>query len=464
MQIHKSCFVAFSFLALGFGLLVYLQSCRKAELWEESTEEWFSGGQQTVFDHGSGAFSSAFPIISQRNSFVHEVGDLAFEQTFVSNGIINPGLGPLYNSVSCTSCHIADGRGTPVGPGPNIISLLFRISIPGNNIHGGPLEVPGFGNQLQQNAISGIDAEASMSISYTESEIILSDGSTVSLRTPVYTIENAYANWPANAMISPRIAPPVFGLGLLEAISEQDILVHADEYDIDLNGISGKPNYVWDVLSQQHALGRFGWKCGAPSLLQQTAGAYNEDMGITNFIFPKESSHSQIQQEGDLVQETELSDSLLHAVSHYVATLAVPARRDLDAPIVQRGKEVFMSSGCADCHQPSFRTEVNVAFPEVSNQLIFPYSDMLLHDMGEGLSDGRTDFLATGNEWRTAPLWGIGLTDVVNGHNNFLHDGRARSLLEAVLWHGGEAENSKNKVIQLTTADREALIAFLESL
>ena len=186
-------------------------------------------------------------------------------------------------------------------------------------------------------------------------------------------------------------------------------------------------------------------------------------MGITNFVFPDESSKGQLQDDG-LEDEYEVSDSVLQAVAFYIRTLAVPARRNADDALVLAGKTIFMQAKCGACHTPRARTKINVAFPEISNQVIFPYSDMLLHDMGADLADNRPDFDANGQEWRTSPLWGIGLTRVVNGHQNFLHDGRARTLLEAILWHDGEAGQSKEFVRTLSRSDRDVLIKFLESL
>ncbi len=448
---------------LSLTLLIF--ACQKPDNWEEQSnnDEWYSGGKQTVFIQGAGAYSSAFPFLSARNSMVHEIGDKAFEQTFVSGGLINPGLGPLYNSVSCTSCHIGDGRGTPIGPGPNIVSLLFKMSLAGQNPHGGPLDVPGFGTQLQHNAIFGTQPEAQINISYSTISGEFGDGSSYYLQQPNYSINNSYLPIPSGVMFSPRIAPPVFGLGLLEAVSDQTILEYEDEWDSNNDGISGKPNYGWDIKSQKKKLGRFGWKAAATSVLQQTAGAYNEDMGITNFLFPFENSEGTALN-NDPIADPELSDSLLYAVAHYVSTLAVPARRNVDQPLIKRGKKIFFDIQCENCHRSEMRTATNVGFAEVSNQRIFPYSDMLLHDMGEGLADHRPDFDANGYEWRTPPLWGIGLSKTVNGHENFLHDGRARSLEEAIIWHGGEAENSKNQYLQLNANDRAALLAFLKSL
>ncbi|MBX7052064.1 MAG: c-type cytochrome [Flavobacteriales bacterium] len=445
-------------------LLLFIISCKKPETWDaEAYNEWYSGGQQTIWDQSAGAFSSMFPVISNRNALIHEVGDKAFEATFVSSGNLNPGLGPLFNSVACTSCHINDGRGTPIGPGTQMVSLLFRMSIPGEDPHGGPLGVPGFGGQLQQNAIFGAQPEAEVEINYSEQSASYADGTNYSLRVPNYSVVNAYAPLPGDVMFSPRIAPPVFGLGLLEAVNENTILEYEDESDADGDGISGKANYVWDVLASKNKIGRFGWKCGQPTVLQQSAGAYNEDMGITSFLFPIESTHGQTQHI-DAVPEPEISDSLLYAVADYVRTLAVPARRNADDPQVKYGKQLFHDANCSSCHRPMMQTGVDVSFQEVSAQYIFPYTDLLLHDMGPDLADFRPDHRANGYEWRTPPLWGIGLTDIVNGHANFLHDGRARNLEEAILWHGGEAQQSKEIFRNMSAADRDALITFLKSL
>jgi len=451
--------------AITFGIMVSVYACIEPEpIAESAFNEWLSGGTQTVFDAGSGAFSTIFPSLTEAREEVHEVGDIAFEQTFVSApALINPGLGPIFNNVSCTSCHISDGRGKPPVDGQQISQLLIRLSIPGADAHGGPNPVPGFGAQLQQRAIFGADPEALVEISYSEQEFEFADGEKYQLRYPTYTLQNPYTTLPGDVMISPRIAPPVFGLGLLEAITESDILKNSDEQDANGDGISGKPNFVWNIVEGRKTLGRFGWKANNPSLLQQSSGAYSEDMGITSFIFPTESSFNQPQYE-NIFAEYEVSDSLLHAVAFYIRTLGVPARRNADNAEVLVGKQLFIAAKCATCHIPRTQTKTDVAFSEISNQVIFPYTDLLLHDMGPDLADNRPDFDANGKEWRTSPLWGIGLTKVVNGHQNFLHDGRARSLMEAILWHGGEAEQSKEYVKNLSKKDREVLIKFLESL
>lgn len=454
-------------IAFFVGMLMGIYSCVEPDLTSTSfINEWLSGGSQTVFNSQGSAFGTPFPKLSRTSAEVHAIGDGAFSATFVSAPApIRPGLGPVFNNVSCSSCHISDGRGKPPGSGEALSSMLIRISVPGTDEHGGPNPVPGFGGQLQQRAIFGAQPEATVDIQYSEQVFYFADGESYSLRSPTYTLLNPYAPLPSNVMMSPRVAPPVHGLGLLEAIAENDIVANADESDVNGDGISGKANYAWNVELGKMTLGRFGWKAANPSILQQTAGAYNEDMGITSHIFPNESCKSQPQYDANNYgYDYEVSDSLLYCVTFYIKTLAVPARRKADDTIVLQGKQIFIEAKCSACHTPMFHTKYDASFPEISNQVIFPYSDMLVHDMGPELADNRPDYSANGAEWRTPPLWGIGLTQTVNGHNFFLHDGRARTLMEAVMWHGGEAEASKNYVRNLDKPKRDALIKFLQSL
>lgn len=456
--------IKFSIVVMAL-MLILLNACRKYDpAFRDASEEWFSGGSQTFFDETITGFDHMFNGLTEAQEHVHEVGDRAFDQTFVTAPApLNSGLGPLYNNVSCVSCHVNDGRGKPPVNGEPLSSMLFRLSLPGTNPHGGPNPVPGFGGQLQPRAIAGKQGEADVIITYTTINGTYADGTPYALRQPVYSLSNAYASLPSGVMLSPRVAPPVFGLGLLEAIDEKDILQYADPSDEDGDGISGKANHVWEVMSQSFKLGRFGWKAGQPSLIQQSAGAYNEDMGVTNFIFPVENSFDQPQYD-QLNDDHELSDSLLHAVAFYMQTLGVPARRDADLPEVQAGKRLFNQIQCASCHIARHVTSSNMAFSQRSNQTIFPYTDMLLHDMGAGLADNRPEALADGYEWRTPALWGIGLTRKINGHDYFLHDGRARNITEAILWHGGEAEASKEKFRNLSATERQLVLKFIESL
>ncbi len=451
-------------------LCTLIAACDSSDLTDpakmEVSDKKFSGGETTVFDATSHAFSTPAPNLSADGLAKHLEGDVEFEAVFVTvPAEVNPGLGPVYNNISCINCHARDGRGRAPTSGEKLTSMLFRVSLPNPNGDGtqGPVPVPGFGTQLNNRAIFGVPPEGTVTINYTEGEFMTSDGVKVHLRTPSYKIENAYQPLPDDVEISPRVAPVVFGLGLLEAVPEATILALADEDDQDGDGISGKPNYVWDVQKNGLSLGRFGWKANQPTLIQQVASAYHDDMGITTSLLPRESSDGQPQYDGR-GDDPELSDEILDVVTFYVQTLAVPARRGLDDPIVQHGEELFESAGCSGCHIPTLETGTLSDVPEVSNQTIHPYTDLLLHDMGPGLADNRPDFLASGSEWRTPPLWGIGLVKVVNGHTNFLHDGRARGLLEAVLWHGGEAEQSRDAVQGMSASDRNALIAFLESL
>ena len=431
-----------------------------------STSE-LSGGETTVFDASSHAFSIPAPNLSTAALAKHLEGDVEFEAVFVTApAVVNPGLGPIYNNVSCINCHSRDGRGRPPGIDEGLVSLLFRLSLPKaeDSVAGKPpTPVPGFGTQLNNRAIVEANPEGKVKIEYIEQTLTTADGTRVHLRHPNYTLTETYQPLPENVEVSPRVAPAVFGLGLLEAIPENAILAYADEADIDGNGISGKPNYVWDVVAQRYTLGRFGWKANQPTLLQQVAAAYNDDMGITTSLFSVENSAGQSQLTEHSVTP-EVSDEILEVVTFYVQTLAVPARRDIDDPQVKQGEQLFAEAQCANCHVPTLRTSVLAGVPSVSNQTIHPYTDLLLHDMGPDLADNRPDFHASGREWRTPPLWGIGLVQRVNGHTNFLHDGRARDLMEAILWHGGEAEASRQTVKQMSKAERDALITFLESL
>ena len=434
---------------------------------DDSAHTPFSGGATTVFDVSADAFSHASPNLSAEELKLHEEGDEQFEVAFVS-GVskkkgIPGGLGPVFDNVSCEGCHEGDGRGRPPLPGEIFESFLFRISIPGKDATtGGTINVPMFGGQLQLRASPGSKAEAAASITYTEVAGQFADGTPYALRVPRYEFYDTYAPLSQKLLFSPRSAPFNFGLGLLEAIPESQILANEDPTDADGNDISGRANRVWDVAANQTALGRFGWKAGAPNLIQQTAGAYNGDMGVTSSMFSAESC------EGDRLEcaphVAEVSDETVVAVARYMQTLAVPARRNVDDAEATKGEAIFYQVGCAGCHRPTFTTERLAGVPSVWDQTIHPYTDLLLHDMGAGLADDRPDFQASGREWRTPPLWGIGLVQTVSGHSNFLHDGRARSLMEAVLWHGGEAKKARDAVVALPASARAALVKFLESL
>jgi CxxC motif-containing protein (DUF1111 family) len=431
------------------------------------------------------------------NAFSHASANMGFERELdfkVGNGLfrklwvsapastrVSDGLGPLYNARSCQSCHLKDGRAhPPARPDDPGVGMFLRLSVPAEPgdlppevaaIEGylATLPDPVYGGQLQTLGIPGQAAEGRMEIAYADEPVTLGDGMAVTLRRPRYAAaELAYGPASPGLMVSPRVAPQMIGLGLLEAVPEADILARADPDDADGDGISGRPNIVWSGEQRRPMLGRFGWKAGQPSIREQAAAAFAGDIGISTPIHPDGWGECSARQAACRAAPAggapEADDTVLDLVTFYSRNLAVPARRGLDDAQVLRGKRLFYESGCAACHAPKFVTARLPDQPEQSFQLIWPYSDLLLHDMGEGLADGRPEARATGREWRTAPLWGIGLTETVTGRASFLHDGRARTLLGAVLWHGGEAQASRDRVVAMPEVDRAALVRFLESL
>ncbi len=438
--------------------------CRKpGDYAETNYDPRLSGGTYTVFDETSGAFGHELALLNAHDGRIHKLGDNGIGQTFVTAPApINSGLGPIFSNVSCISCHHNDGKGNPTSGLVNS-SLLLRLSLPGSNANGGPLPLPGFGLQLQDVGTFNVLPEAKLSISYTTKKITLADGTIISLRSPAYTLSNPYIPLPAGYLSSARMAPPFFGLGFIENIAEQTILSFADENDANGDGISGRPNYVYDPMTKTRMIGRFGMKANTATIATQVASAYSQDMGITTSIFPTESCFGQLQYDGK-PDDPELPDSILNAAIFYIKTLAVPARRNVTDAVNLQGEQIFKQIACSNCHIPTMNTGVDVTLPAISNQRIHPYTDLLLHDMGAGLADGRPDFLATGTEWKTPALWGIGLFQKTSGTAFYLHDGRARSIEEAILWHDGEAAAAKNKFIQLSGTDRTALVKFIKSL
>lgn len=428
---------------------------------EEEVDKALSGGSTTVFDQTRDAFSHATSL-SGTDATNFATGKFFFNTPWVeapSSTEGFDGLGPYFNARSCVACHERDGRGRPPEAGEPFLGLLMRLSIPGTDDHGAPLPDPNYGGQFQGFSISGVTSEGDASVTYTEESGTFADNESYSLAVPHYSFDNlGYGPLSSSVMTSPRVAPPMIGMGLLENVDELEILEFADENDDDQDGISGKPNYVWDAINETTALGRFGWKANQPSVRQQVAGAFLGDLGITSPLFSDQSiAEGQEAETADVIHGSnpEIPQSRLDKVVFYSQQLAVPARRDLTDPEVMRGEVLFDQLGCVSCHRPEMTSD---------GETIRPYTDLLLHDMGEGLADGRPDFDADGQEWRTPPLWGIGLVETVNGHTRFLHDGRARNLEEAVLWHGGEGEASKEAYTQLAKSDRDALIRFLESL
>ncbi len=451
----------------------------------ETYEAMESGATTSIAPVTVNAFSQPSANLGLEREQNFHLGNALFRQLWVSSPSSTQaadGLGPLFNARSCQSCHIKDGRGHPPEDG-NASSMVLRLARPAataqeqdtlRNFQAINFPDPTYGIQLQDLAVPGLAAEGKVNVTYTEETATLLDGETVSLRKPHYSATDlAYGPLDPATTLSPRVAPLMLGLGLIEAIPEADILAHADPDDRDGDGIRGRAAVVRDHRTGKLALGRFGWKAQNASVRDQAADALDTDIGISNPDRPNAQGDCTAREPAclampDGVQKrlgnTEASDTVLDLITFYSENLAVPARRKASFPDVLHGKQMFYQSGCTACHTPKFVTSDKAMNPAQQFQLIWPYSDFLLHDMGEGLSDGQQVGMASGRDWKTPPLWGIGLTQTVSGHTFFLHDGRARNLTEAILWHGGEAEKARNAFASLSKDDRQALITFLESL
>lgn len=422
-----------------------------------------AGGITSSLDSSNQAYFKPFANITATDLTTFTAGATLFNTSFVAGpAASSSGLGPIFNNISCVSCHVNNGSGQPPISTTAFNSMVFRLSVPGTDAHGGPLAAPGFGLQLEDQAIAGVQAEGTMQILYTEKPGSFPDGENYSLRSPRNSIVNPYIPLPAGLLISARIAPSNIGLGLLQAVSQQTIINLSQTEAANANGIHGKPNMVWDASLQATVLGRFGWKANEPSILQQAADALNGDIGITSSYFPVESSFGQSQ--APATHASEISDASLNALAAFVSTLAPPVRRNSTNAQVIRGSVLFAQAQCSSCHVVRLQTGTLAGVSEASNLTIRPYTDLLLHNMGAGLVDNRPDFAAKGGDWRTAPLWGIGLRQLVSGHAFYLHDGRARNLTEAILWHGGEAAVSVTAYTAMVKTDRTAMLAFLNSL
>jgi len=414
-----------------------------------------AGGSTTFVNRSSHGFGQPAPGLNAKELALHTKGDATFDAVFVTAPApINPGLGPQFNSNSCSGCHLKNGRGMP-----QLGQALIRTSLPA----GAGLPVvetegvvpdPVLGTQLQDSAVYGEQPEARVAIDWAETTGRYLDGEAFELRSPQITITAIDADHPISTdlLTSMRIPPPVFGVGLLAAIPEETLIAIADPADQNKDGISGRINRVWDFETQQaDQVGRFGHKANSATLISQTATAYAHDMGIANPLLPNS--------DGSL----EIDAETVEASAFYTQTLAIPARTQTDDATVQRGEKLFTEANCAACHLSTLKTGPS-SVNTLANQAIAPYTDLLLHDMGAGLADGRPDFAANGQEWRTAPLWGLGLTQTVLPYSGYLHDGRARTIEEAILWHGGEAENTKQAFMSMATDDRQAMLKFLNSL
>ncbi len=452
---------------------------------EKENPKSLTGGDNTHFHASSGeSFAQEIPNMGWGQSAAFDRGDGFFERAlqdalppgYSSN---NDGLGPHYSATFCEACHAADGRGKPPeNEYEPIMEGFVRVSIPGKGPHGASLSPPGYGHQLSDKSSVGVKPEAHVRVKWVEAETgIMEGGEAYSLRKPEFLINNlAYGPLPDDTMYEMRIGPQVFGLGLLEAITEEDMLAWSDPDDKDGDGISGRVNTVWDLERGGNAIGRFGWKANSFDVRQQSAEAAYFDLGMNNPLFfyrydDQRKDHKSRQncepEQLDCLQavqsdDFEMTPAQLTDVTSYLQTLGVVYRRDVDDPEALKGEALFAEAGCIACHKTNITTgETEIS--RLENQLIHPYTDLLLHDMGEGLI-GRPDFDASRTEWRTQPLWGIGRIEMVNGHTNFLHDGRARNIQEAILWHGGEAEKAKQTYKQYAETERAAILKFLNTL
>ncbi len=468
-------------------LAILVSSCSQEEDYEECSSvekayyEYQKGeelpiGKFSTTTYNYQAFGMLIPYMERDQRVDFGLGDRLFMRTFSESS----GLGPRFNARACANCHFRDGRGRPLEISTDVEDtngalskgFLMRLSVAGQDSHGGPKGVDGYGGQLQDRGLDAIGGkgEAKIRVTYEMIKGTYPDGTPYELRKPTYEFYDEQFGSLAGVMTSPRVGTQTIGFGFVDALTEQQLLANADENDADKDGISGKANYVWNVRANKLTIGKFGWKANAPTLEQQIAGALSGDMGMSTSIFPKQNCPSEQQDCNDYVtannmeNQIDFSDERLRQITFYQATLAVPERRNVRDRDVLKGKGLFHDMKCIKCHVIGFKVEKSEMVPQIAGTVFNPYSDFLLHDMGEDLADNRPDFLANGREWRTQPLWGIGMIPTVNKHTFLLHDGRARNIEEAILWHGGEAENSKKEFMNLSKDQREQVLKFINSL
>lgn len=437
-----------------------------------------SAGSFTTARADRQAFSEPAAVLDTRQRQLFMAGRSVFQRQWASVNSLNGdwGLGPTFIADRCSACHVNTGRGKPPESGEQMLSMLVRLSIPGEDEHGAPKPHPNYGDQLQNRALDGtsvdlayagapVPREADVYLDWEEHTFAFPDGETVELRSPKLRIENLnFGPLGADVMTSARIAQPIFGLGLLEAVPDDTLKDIARKQKAA--GFNGRLNYVWDSINKHQASGRFGWKANQPSLKQQTVSAAIGDMGVASKFSPDQNcppvqSICARHLPGNV---PELGTREIDTVELWLRGLAVPARRNMRDPQVQRGGKLFTQAQCAVCHVPELKTATSTEMRQLANLTFRAYTDMLLHDMGEELADGRPDFLAGPRDWRTPPLWGLGLSQTVSGSAAMLHDGRARNVAEAILWHGGEADAAREAFRNMPKADRNALARFVESI
>lgn len=431
-----------------------------------------SGGDLTHFSTGTRPFGQPASNLPWQLAGLFDDGNGLFDQPMhvpraELKGQTRSGVGPFYNAIGCAQCHFADGRPEkPYETGEAMLGLFVRMSAPDG--HGGWRAPPGYNAQLHDKAAPGVVPEGKGRIDWVEVSGHLADGETYSLRKPVVSVsELRNGALPEGTLLEVRNAPRVNGLGLLEAVPDAALVARAEANRGRRDAIRGRPNYVTDPVRGERRIGRFSLKANEVSLRVQAAAAAINDMGMTSPIFPHETC---LPDQADCLEaftesgeRPEFSDEDLDKLEFYLQFLAVPARRDVDDPLARRGERVFHDLQCSACHQDTLRTGDSHPQPRLRDQTFHPYTDLLLHDMGPELA-GRPDGEAGPNDWRTAPLWGIGKDLRSHGYGRYLHDGRARDPAEAILWHGGEAQAARDAYARLARSDRDALLRFLDSL
>ena len=433
--------------------------------------ESLSGGAGTVNKIGKNAFSHHFTTLTFEDKKNFLIGNAFFRKLWIaapSSTVSSDGLGPLYNARACQSCHIKDGRGhLPITEKP--LSLVIKVGKYKNlNL------VPDitYGKQFQFFAIPGLTSELEGKIIKSKINKKINDVKHLDYKIVDFDIEKLnFGTFNKNNSISLRISPHVHGVGLLEAIEDSDILKNSDEYDIDNDGISGVVRIVKDEYGKNR-IGRFGVRASTPNLLMQSGIAFMHDMGISNPIGQNSFGDCTKNQEEcfkfttgvNINDKTEVSKEILDKIVFYLSSLSPPKRRNVKNKETLRGKEIFYKSNCTSCHTPKYVTSKNAKFDFLKFQLIWPYTDLLLHDMGEGLADKDLQKKITNREWKTPALWGIGLAKEVNPRATYLHDGRADTILEAIFWHGGEAKPSIDYLVKNHKNELHKLVKFIESL
>ncbi|HEX7811280.1 MAG TPA: di-heme oxidoredictase family protein [Burkholderiales bacterium] len=467
---------SFFWLAAPLGLVAALGAYAVGQ--ERLEEIDLSAGSFTTTRADKQAFSEPAAVLDTRQRQLFMAGRSVFQRQWASVNSLNGdwGLGPTFVADRCSACHVNTGRGKPPESGEQMLSMLVRVSIPGADEHGAPKPHPNYGDQLQNRALDGtsvdlayagapVPREADIYLDWEARTVAFPDGETVELRSPKLRIENLnFGPLGDDVMTSTRNAQPIFGLGLLEAVPEDTLKDIARKQQAA--GVNGRLNYVWDSISKRPAAGRFGWKANQATLKQQIVSAAIGDMGVASKFSPEQNCPPVQDICARLLPGNvpELGTNEIDTLELWLRGLAVPARRNMRDPQVQRGGRLFAQAQCAVCHVPELKTGTSVEMRQLSGRTFRAYTDMLLHDMGEELADGRPDFLAGPRDWRTPPLWGLGLSPTVSGSGALLHDGRARNVTEAILWHGGEADAARETFRNMPKADRDALARFVESI